>query len=246
MLVKHDVEYLKSNITQIVKVYFKTANNCEVKDDGSIVTSADIEISQLVSSFLKEHNFLSEEEEGSLCFPSYILDPIDGTREFYKGSSECACSLAYMASSKIADEGNWGWIFSPLSGFEISSSDLYTEGLEQGKKGDLIGMVSRSDSERGIFKDQKYSREGVKFVERGSIAFKLGLLAASACDFVFSATPKKIWDIAAGTVILHKKGYRLFNKQGEAQTLDSEFIEGPLLWCLEKDYPELKPLLEVN
>lgn len=243
MLKKQDIQYLKLNITKIVKDYFKSTKKYEIKSDGSIVTVADIKISQLVSSLLNNQNLLSEEEEGELCFPTYILDPIDGTREFHKGSSECACSLAYMASSKISSKENWGWIYSPMSGFEVSSNDIYIEEDARSVESNFVGMVSRGDSDKGFFNDQKYSVKNIRLIERGSIAFKLGLLSASACDFVFSATPKKIWDIAGGTVLLHKKGYRLYNTSGELEYLDNELIKGPLLWCLEKDYSELKVLL---
>jgi myo-inositol-1(or 4)-monophosphatase len=246
MLIKNDLDYLKKNICNIVRTFYAAPKVSDEKEDGSIVTSADVQISELVCKLIKGSNILSEEEEGSLSFPTYILDPIDGTREFYKGSSECATSLAYMVSSNISHEDNWGWIFAPLSGFEVDSRDLYVE--EQCEEGELelLGMVSRGDTNKGIFNEKNFIVDGVRLVARGSIAFKLGLLTISACDFVFSATPKKIWDIAAGTVLLHKKGYKLYNGQGEVEELDSEYIEGPLLWCLETNYLQLKYLLEVK
>ncbi len=229
-----------------MKNFFESVTTCDIKDDGSIVTSADIEISSFVSELLKGEHFFSEEEEGSLDFPSYILDPIDGTREFSKGSGECVTSLAFMASSTISDKGSWGWLYAPLNGLEIDSNDSFVAVQARDEDSSLLGMVSRTDHAKGLFDDKAFKAPGIRFVERGSIAFKLGLLSVSACDFVFSATPKNIWDIAAGTVILDKKGYKLFNRLGEVRLLDAERVDGPLLWCKEKNYTRLKYLLEVK
>ena len=203
------------------------------KSDNTIVTEIDIFISNLIKEELYENSnfsFFSEEDHGDLNHPSIILDPIDGTRELAKGFPECALSLAFMKDSKISE--SWGWIFNPFTGFDISSDNQFF--VSPNYKGDpLVGFVSRSEWEGGLFKnDEKLGP--IRVIPRGSIAFKLGLLASGACDIVLTKKPKNIWDIAAGTILCNKRGYDLFQKGKKVSFLDQARFEGPLYWCREE------------
>ena len=86
--------------------------------------------------------------------------------------------------------------------------------------------------------------ENCIFIPKGSIAFKLGLLAVNAFDFVFSYRSKNIWDIAAGTLLCQRQGIRLYQKGHEIKNLCKPKYEGPLLWCRDKDYKFLAKKLE--
>lgn len=211
-------------------IEYTAALKIEKKADSSIVTDVDHFISKEVKRILKPMmkekglSFYSEEDMESFSFPMVILDPIDGTRELSQGLGECVLSLSIMQSPT---EG-YGWLFNPFTGFSIASNDRFII-APNFQKMSLTGLVSRSEHKKGVFSD--IHKEGINLVPRGSIAFKLGLLASGACDFVYSKSPKNIWDIAAGTFICRSRGLRMYQKGLEVVSMASERIDGELIWC---------------
>lgn len=214
------------------------SKNLEVnlKDDNSVVTEIDLFVSTLIKEKIlshpvyKNYSFFSEEEYDTLTFPSAILDPIDGTRELVKGRPECAVSLALMKTPEIADPENYGWIYNPFSGFDMDSSTPFVPSHNKSQQ-KILGMVSRSEFEKGYFNFLLDIDPKIEITPRGSIAFKLALLASGACDFVLSLSPKNIWDIAAGTILCSARGIKLYQNGVEIKRLDEVNMKGMLLWA---------------
>lgn len=218
----------------------EASKNIEVnlKSDNTIVTEIDLFVSTLLKDKLKQHptfsnyNFFSEEEFDKLIFPSAILDPIDGTRELAKGRAECAVSLALMKTPELTDPANYGWLYNPFSGFNLDSDTPFVASNNKSIQ-KVLGMVSRSEFEKGYFKDLVNIDPRIEITPRGSIAFKLGLLASGGCDFVLSLSPKNIWDIAAGSVLCAQRGMKMYQNGVEITRLDQVHIKGILLWAPE-------------
>ena len=218
----------------------KASKDIEInlKSDNTIVTEIDLFVSNLIKEKLKDHskyksyNFFSEEEFDKLIFPSAILDPIDGTRELAKGRAECAVSLALMNSPDINDPLNYGWLYNPFSGLSLDSSTPFVPSNNKSAQ-NILGMVSRSEFEKGYFKNLINIDPRIEMTPRGSIAFKLGLLASGGCDFVLSLSPKNIWDIAAGAVLCAQRGIKMYQNGVEITRLDDVHIKGILLWAPE-------------
>mgnify|MGYP001627232222 CR=1 FL=1 len=210
----------------------------EHKSDASLVTEIDHKISQ----YLKTHiscqglTFYSEEDHSQLVFPAAILDPIDGTRELVKLRGECAVSLARMRSPKLS-EGE-ALVYNPFTGF-AAHSDQRPPWRARFHADELLGLVSRSEWEQGLFAG---STERLRLVPRGSIAFKLGLLAAGACDYVVSLRPKNIWDIAAGTILCEHAGISFLAQGTVVRELSQPTYPAPLIWAR----PELMPSLRAH
>lgn len=212
------------------------------KEDRSIVT----EIDHLVSKIIKEkllghkkysgHTFFSEEDYDVLQFPSVILDPIDGTNELVKGRPECVVSLAIMHTNAIADPQNYGWLYNPFTGFSLDSHNFFHSHLTRSSQ-QTLGLVSRSEWHKGFFHNIK--NKNIVVVPRGSIAFKLGILACGACDFVVSSAPKNIWDIAAGTILLQQRGISFYCNRELVTHLDQVRYDATLLWCQSSLAPKL-------
>lgn len=206
------------------------------KEDFSPVTEIDLFVSSLIKIELlkidkyKNYHFFSEEDYGELLYPAAILDPIDGTRELVKGIPECAVSLGLMNSTSLLDPENFGWIFNPFTGFSIDTSlpSLQSKFVLKKK---ILGMVSRSEFEKGYFDNFLTNESTVEITPRGSIAFKLGLLAAGGCDFVLSLSPKNIWDIAAGTILCQKRDIFLYQNGQIITDLTNVRIDGVLIWA---------------
>ena len=215
-----------------------------LKSDKTIVTEIDLFVSNLIKEKLKNHakyrdyNFFSEEDFDKLKFPCAVLDPIDGTRELAKGRAECAVSLALMKSSELSDPENYGWLYNPFSGFSLDSSIPFVASNTKSTQ-KILGMVSRSEFEKGYFKDLINIDPKLEITPRGSIAFKLGILASGGCDFVLSLSPKNIWDIAAGSVLCAQRGMKMYQNGVEITQLDKVHIKGILLWAPEELAEEL-------
>ena len=237
---------LSTILTKEIEEIFSQSNERTLianhKNDASIVTEIDL----LVSNFLKKelqasieyknYNFFSEEDYEKLTFPAAIVDPIDGTRELAQGRAECAVSLALMNSKNLKDPLNYAWIYNPFSGFSIDTNDSFVISNNHSLQ-NLSGMVSRSEYYKGFFSDIKNPK--IHLIPRGSIAFKLGLLASGACDFIVSKNPKNIWDIAAGTMLANQRGYKFYLDGKEQLDLGLERYNGLLLWCKEIHLAEL-------
>jgi fructose-1,6-bisphosphatase/inositol monophosphatase family enzyme len=219
-----------------------------LKNDQTIVTDFDLSISELIKNQLIEKyseekwTFYSEEEHDELHFPACVLDPIDGTRELVKGRDECVVSLAYMNSANLFDPLNHGWIYNPFSGVEFSSTDIVLPLLSKSKQ-EPLGLISRSEWHLGLHSELMKKNPHLILAPRGSIAFKLALLAMGSCDFVVSFRDKSIWDVAAGTVLLSQRGYKFFEAGVEVKSLDKLRYEAPLLWVSPFHETDLLPHL---
>ena len=207
-----------------------------LKDDKSVVTEIDLFVSNLLKEKLQHHPqykhyaFFSEEEYGELKFPTAILDPIDGTRELIKGRAECAVSLALMKSSSLVDPDNFAWLYNPFSGLSLDTDVPFISSNNKSTQ-KILGMVSRSEFEKGYFDSFTTIDPKIEITPRGSIAFKLGLLASGGCDFVLSLSPKNIWDIAAGSVLCARRGIKMYQNGVEITHLDQVHMKGIMLWA---------------
>jgi len=210
---------LKSFISGSLKVEDLSVST---KEDSSPVTHFDTAISQ----FCKSHpacaaNFYSEEDHSELEFPSIILDPIDGTKELIKLNGECVVSIAWMRNSREGES----LIFNPFTGFRISTFDS-SSWSPKSVAPPYLGLVSRSEINHMMgLKNFQH-----QLVARGSIAFKLGLLASGGCDFVVSLKPKSIWDIAAGTLLAWQRGMTFYSNGEKVIELGQKSYAPPLIW----------------
>jgi myo-inositol-1(or 4)-monophosphatase len=224
------INILRPQIRQKIDVLKHDFKSLKVskKADNTIVTDFDIFISDLFKAELKlkfpEINFYSEEDQGVFDFPICIIDPIDGTREFAKGINECAVSVGLYFSDQIDDERNISWIYNPITEFEVSSFDELPICKIQSDK--IKAFVSNTEFESGMH----LSHDNISYGPKGSIAFKLGLLAANGCDFVITKKDKNIWDILAGTHICLKNGIRLYHHDKVINNISKELYKAPLVW----------------
>jgi len=245
VLLEEKLRILRNGVSEIVKkrvnpLSLSDSLQISQKSDSSIVTLVDTEISDFIHdeliSLVERHgfHFFSEEDQKSFGFPSIILDPIDGTRELAVGLGECVVSLALMDGPSSGQ----AWIYNPFTGFEMCTGLPFVNPVTYNEQR-LFGYVSRSDLKKGLLSHLE-AVNGIHIEPRGSIAFKLALLASGACDFVYSKTPKNVWDVAAGTLLCWERGLKLYQGDGELKSLNTEKLEGELIWCREKDFERLR------
>lgn len=219
----------------------------EKKAGGDPVTEADLAVDRILKEMLHRpgEGWLSEETVDN---PDrldkervWIVDPIDGTREFVEGIPEWCISVGLVVNGRPVAGG----ILNPQAG------QLFLGTIEGGvtlngtparvtEKTTLAGarvLASRSEIRKGLWK----SLESAPFeiVPCGSIAYKLAQVAAGLADATISLAPKNEWDVAAGAALVTAGGgkteikndrHRIFNRRDTL--MDGFTASGKALWNL--------------
>lgn len=175
----------------------------------------------------------------------WIVDPLDGTREFVQGLPEFCVSIGFIENGKPVAGG----IYNPATEESFLGS-VDTGVLYNGKparasqRTSLAGalvLASRSEVKRGEWKQFENSVFTIR--PMGSVAYKLALVSAGLADVTFTLTPKNEWDVMAGAALVQSAG-------GFVSTLERTVLSGnrrnPLLSGLLASGPFLKnKLLEL-
>lgn len=202
------------------------------KADSSPVTELDIFISKTLKKIFTEKypflNFYSEEEMEKFEYPVIIVDPIDGTKEFIKGSDEWVVSFGVYYSSNILDERNFSWIYNPTNLLEICSNG-YANGGHLSKNLDDKILVSITEYDSGLYRNSNQNLLPV-----GSIAYKLALLSLGKCKAVVTKRDKNVWDILAGTHLCLLRNMIFYSTHEQNLTqIKNLFYKKDMIWCKE-------------
>lgn len=177
------------------------------------VTDADRAADHLIRSVKNDRfpqdGWLSEESlvhSASGAF-TWVVDPIDGTREFVEGLSEYAVSIGLVWQGHAVI----GAVAHPPSGVVMAGAittgrQPATTSSLPGARGAAAGLrilVSRSDLSRDRFAGWP---DDVRLTPVGSIAYKLALVAYGEADAVVSVTGKNPWDVVGGFGLLRAAG----------------------------------------
>jgi myo-inositol-1(or 4)-monophosphatase len=223
----------------------------EYKAGHDPVTQADRAVDAVLrENLLREgEGWLSEESADDLSRLEkshvWVVDPLDGTREFVMGLPEFSVSIAFVENGQPVAGG----IYNPATHETILGAIdcgvTYNGKPAQPSQrtalpGSLI-LASRSEVKRGEW--QQFQTGNYQIRPVGSVAYKLGLVAAGLADITFTLTPKNEWDVAAGAALVASAG-------GFVATLDNTPLRcnnrNPLLSGLMASGPLLRePLLSV-
>lgn len=179
------------------------------KAGGDPVTEADLAVDAELRRILPQpgEGWLSEEsvdnEERLGKRRVWIVDPIDGTREFVEGIPEWCVSIGLIEEGRPVAGG----IHNPATGERIMGSvggGLGYSGSTPvsgatGLAGAKVG-ASRSELRRGEW--ERFAEAPFEVVPMGSVAYKMALVAAGRLDATWTLVPKNEWDLAAGAALL--------------------------------------------
>jgi len=216
----------KEALLDIVKNGFEKA----FKEHNDPVTTGDLTVNSILQEELTqafpEIGWLSEETKDNLERLNkekvWIVDPVDGTKEFVMGLPEYAISVALVENGRPVI----GVVLNTLKD-EIYSAILGEGAFLNGQRIHVnsklpdkpVIVASRSEDKRGEWEDFK---EVAEVVITGSIAYKLALVASGDADATFSLGPKHEWDIAAGHLIVEEAGGIVSDKYGESFIYNQE------------------------
>ena len=205
------------NAGKILMKYYQSDNK-EVKMKGvdNPVTIADNEADQYLCDFLTgefpNDGWLSEEtvdtDERLNKDRVWIVDPLDGTKEFIEGIPHFSVSIGLVYNS----EPVVGVIYNPATDEMFScqkGKGVYLNGNKviASKKNLLIDSkitVSRSELKRNEWEPYKNNFKSIDPI--GSVAYKLALVSAGKYDIFATVAPKNEWDICAGDCLISEAG----------------------------------------
>jgi myo-inositol-1(or 4)-monophosphatase len=138
----------------------------------------------------------------------WVVDPLDGTREFVQGIPEFCVSIGFVENGRPVAGG----ICNPATN-EVFLGSVESGVTYNGKparpsqrktlEGALV-LASRSEVKRGEWK--AFGNSGCKIRPMGSVAYKLALVSAGLADATFTLTPKNEWDVVAGAALVQAAG----------------------------------------
>lgn len=190
-----------------------------VDDRGgrNVVTEVDRKLSELLRKALLRpgEGWLSEEDaddRGRLSHEVvWIVDPLDGTREFVDGIPEWCVSVGLTVGGTAVAGG----ILNPATGERflggLNSGVTYNgRPTEPTRKTSLVRaevLASRQEYNRGEW--TKFEGKEFSIRATGSVAYKLALVSAGLADATWTLSPKHEWDVAAGVALANSAGCKV-------------------------------------
>jgi 3'(2'), 5'-bisphosphate nucleotidase len=222
----------------ILEIYHTGEFDIEMKGDNSPLTRADTASHNVIMSYLEPTDIpVLSEEGGDIPYQErkawkqlWIVDPIDGTKEFIKRNGEFTVNIALIEDQKPII----GVIFMPVTGELYFSSkelgafkvavDLEDYNLDALlSKGNILPLqredntftivASRShmSAETREYIQQMRDLHGeVKLISKGS-SLKLCMVAEGTANCYPRFAPTMEWDTAAGQAICEHAGFEVID-----------------------------------
>lgn len=202
------------------------------KSKNNPVTEADFAANEILVSAIRERfpedAILSEEEspvytlstlkERKAASRLWVIDPLDGTKEFIRGVPQFSVSVALIED----DRAVFGWVYNPAQesffyggkhfGFYENQIKRFDDPAEL-ESSPPRAALSKTETSNNLF---DFLLDDPSFPEPmliGSIAWKLALLAAGKVDLVVSRKPKNDWDVAGGMALLEVRDKIFLDKE---------------------------------
>ena len=224
-------QIVREAASQSLAVYF-ARSTADYKDDGSIVTEADLAMQEALTAALAERypevqmlgEEISEAEQSRVIAHGsdyWCLDPVDGTTNFHATVPLFSISLGLISAGQVV----LGLVYDPnrdecfgavrQQGFWINGEQVKRPRQPQ-KLGDCIAFIDfkRLDLATGtsLVQDTPYKSQR----NIGTCALEWAWLAAGRVNLLLHGR-ESIWDYAAGVLLNQEAG-------GKSETFDGEAI----------------------
>ena len=226
---------------KVIMEVYNTTFNVETKDDKSPLTEADKRANDVINDFLKHTDYpiISEEnkqidyQERKDWTSCWVVDPVDGTKEFIKRNGEFTVNIALIESGKpqlgviyvpasktlyIGDVSNTTGMKAQLESHETPINEIQERLVSLQPKTSssnniqVVGSRSHMSPETMDFINEiKTSGKEVEVVSKGS-SLKFCLVAEGNADVYPRFAPTMEWDTAAGQAICNAVGIEVISK----------------------------------
>ena len=223
---------------EILKFYYSGDFNIEIKSDSSPLTKADTASHNVIMRHLNKIKIPILSEEGSAIDYQerkkwkqlWIVDPLDGTKEFIKRNGEFTVNIALVENQKISI----GVIFVPVTeilyfstkqmgafkvGVDLENFDLKTLissacKLPLERKDSIFAIVASrshmSPETEAYVQEMRDIYGDVNLISKGS-SLKLCMVAEGKANCYPRFAPTMEWDTAAGQAICEHAGFQLID-----------------------------------
>jgi len=241
----------------IMKIYNSDDFGVELKGDDSPLTKADLAADKIIQNYLVETGIpiLSEEgknipyEDRKDWKQLWIVDPIDGTKEFIKKNGEFTVNIALIENQKTV----LGVVYAPaLNDLYFSSNKNGAFKISNIEKLDVSTIISSAsplplqldrttytvvasrshmspETEEYVAEMRKKHGE-VELISKGS-SLKIVMIAEGTADCYPRFAPTMEWDTAAGQAICEHAGFDVMDwktketmKYNREQLLNNWFL----------------------
>ncbi len=226
-----DIVTIAQEVGDAIMIIYNRDFTIEYKDDKSPLTEADTKSNEIICSalvnlypdipILSEENKAAPYKERKEWEYFWLIDPIDGTKEFIKKNGEFTVNIALV----YKDTPVLGVVYAPVLG------DMYRAKKGEGayknnqklplhvnttpeKKLSVVASKSHFSQETQEFID-KLETETIEQVSKGS-SLKLCMVAEGVADIYPRLAPTMEWDTGAADAIVRESGkmtYQFENNQ---------------------------------
>jgi 3'(2'), 5'-bisphosphate nucleotidase len=243
----------------ILEVY-RTDFEVATKSDESPLTQADLAAHRVIAAGLAELTpdmpLLSEESsppdfaERRSWSRYWLVDPLDGTREFVNRNGEFTVNIALIDNHRAV----FGVVGVPIQGL-VYTGDLETatalrhaasgttrlEGRVRDESAPLVVVASRSHGGERLENYLGQLEQSFGEVERTPVgsSLKLCILAEGRADLYPRLGPTSEWDIAAAHAVLEAAGGAVWDVSGApiAYNRKESFLNPEFFAAADADYP---------
>jgi myo-inositol-1(or 4)-monophosphatase len=221
----------------------------DYKAGNSPVTNADLAVDALIKERLRGarpgYGWLSEEtadDSDRLARRRlFVVDPIDGTRDFLRGRPSWSVSIAVVEDHKpIA-----GVVFAPQIGETYAAAvgqgaTLNGQPIQASAVCEVEGSSMVGDAK--MFADPRWPTPwpAMRIEQRNSTAYRMCLVASGAFDAAMALVAKYDWDLAAADLIVREAGGVSGDHLGQPFAFNGADPRQPSLVCAA---PRLAPLI---
>jgi myo-inositol-1(or 4)-monophosphatase len=189
------------------------------KEPGSPVCEVDLDVDRMLrarlAGLLPDAGWLSEETADNAdrlaCARIWVVDPIDGTRDYIRGREGWSISIALVEAGEpviaVLDAPARRELWTAIAGRGAMRNGV---ALKAGARDVLPGARVPTDAL------PKVDRDLVAVTKPNSIALRIAMVAADEADLVATLRWGFEWDIAAAVLIASEAGAKVSDALGGA------------------------------
>jgi len=221
--------------------FYEDSNDLEIisKADSSPLTKADLAAHNTILEGLQKLNPATPivSEEGRVGDPrttdhAWLVDPLDGTKEFIKRNGMFTVNIALMTRSGQRWRPIFGVVYAPVSDTIWVGGTTHPPERRDGARTRKIEVnrqivtpvrLVASGSHRGVKDEVFASALGPHDLVRMGSSLKACVVAEGSADLYPRFGPTSCWDIAAAHAIVEAAGGILVDPAGD--TLDYDIVD---------------------
>jgi 3'(2'), 5'-bisphosphate nucleotidase len=253
---------------QVLDIMDSEDYQISMKSDNTPISLADRMAHKTIGDFLMHTRIPVMSEEGrNILFEErrswdvlWIVDPLDGTRQFIKKRKEFTVNIALISAGSPV----LGVIYAPAYGaiyfghreigsykmkidnldevLRYSFDDIFAKSMEMPSSGNdkpkaytILASLNHTNRDTMKFVENMKAKHGEVVMEQIGSSLKMCLLADGLADVYARHTNTYEWDTAAAQAVLEGAGYSIRNiETGSPLIYNKESLTNPYFIC-EKD-----------